>query len=129
MPSMMIGVACSFDVVSTRIRPSTGSVMSSSAGSDIADHLLLGRMTLGAWGFGCRSGEEWCERRDFVGRTLDADDRWAVDGQRRSHCDGQVIAVGDVDGHQPGKHRREARPEGAGCESVVAVEVVVEELF
>src|ERR1700722_19453037 len=114
---MMTGVAFSRGLVSMRVTPSIGTGISSSAGSDMRAVLLYGL------------SQKWCKRRDFVGGTLDADHGGAVDRQRTAHGGGQPVEVTDVDGCQPGEHGRQAGPQPAGAEPVVAVQVVVEQLL
>src|SRR5689334_19712928 len=127
---MMIGVAFSLGAVSTRRTPSIGSVvprwavMSSSAGNDMGTALLCDFRIL----HGCLA-EKGCEWRDFVGRALDRDDGGPVRRKGGTQRCGQVVDRVDVDGRQAGEHRRQARSEPARSEPVVAVGVVVEELF
>src|SRR6476661_7375279 len=127
---MMIGVAFSLGIVSTRITPSIGStvprwaVMSSSAGNDMGSDLLCDNGILRG-----SLAEKVCEWRDFVRRALDRDDRRAVDVERGLQRSGQIVDRVDVDRRQPGEHRRQAGAEPARAEAVVAVEVVVEQLL
>src|SRR5271157_430369 len=133
--SMMMGVAFSRGAVSMRITPSIGSVlpvwreMSSSAGSDMGMVLLWDRMRVRARRSGDGVREKRCERGNLVGGAFDADHRRAVDTQRQGHGGGQLVDVGDVHRHQTGEHRRQAGPQLAGPEPVVAVEVVVEQVL
>src|SRR5208283_5619252 len=126
---MMIGVAFSRGWVSMRVTPSIWVGISSSAGSDIGPVLLCG------WNLGCGRGfrqpssKKRCERRDFVGSAFHADNRRAVDIQCRAHRGGKPVEVTDVDGRQAREHRRETGTQVAGAESVVAVEVVIEQLL
>src|SRR6202012_1267626 len=76
--SMMIGVAFSLGLVSMRVIPSMRVGMFSSACSDIGVRPLPGRNLLSGRLFDRLAGEKRCERRDFVGGTLDADHRGPV---------------------------------------------------
>src|SRR6476661_592132 len=127
---MMIGVAFSLGIVSTRITPSIGStvprwaVMSSSAGNDMGSDLLCDNGILRG-----SLAEKVCERRDFVRRALDRDDRGPVAVGRGLQCRGQIVDRVDVDRRQAGEHGGQPGAEPARTEAVVAVEVAVEQLF
>src|ERR1700754_3754157 len=112
--SMMMGVAFSLGDVSTRITPSIGpglprwAVMSLSAGNDIGTALLCDNGILHG-----RVAEKVCEWWYFVGRTLDADDRWAVDRERSLQLPRQILDGEDVGGLQAGEHGAQAGAEPA----------------
>src|SRR5215469_14478226 len=127
--SMMIGVAFSRGLVSIRTTPSMGTGISSSAGSDIGAALLNSCNLFYGSRFDWHLGEKGCERRDFVSGALDADHRRAVDVERCAHCSGKTVEVGDVHGRQAREHGCQTSAQPAGTESVVAVEVVIEQLL
>src|SRR2546423_15435806 len=91
--------------------------MSSSAGNDIGAVLLCdGRLCH-------RIAEKGCKRRDFVGRALNADDRWAVGRPCAAQHVGQLADVVDVYRQQSWEHRGQPCAETAWPETVVAVAV------
>src|ERR1700733_3813251 len=95
--SMMIGVACSLGLDSTRVTPSMRSRISSSAGSDIGVVLLLGWTLFCSRIFRRRLGEKWCKRWNLISGAFDADHGGAVDVEHGAHGSGKLVEVTDVD--------------------------------
>src|SRR5690349_15495582 len=111
--SMMMGVAFSLGMSSTRMTPSIGSgvprwaVMSSSAGNDMGSVLLWDN------GFHGHLAEKVCKRWNFVGGAFHADHRRAVHLECRPQRAGQIVDVRDVDRGESGEHGGEAGPQSA----------------
>src|SRR5690242_9880273 len=97
--------------------------MSSSAGNGIGVFLLCdGRLFRGI-------AEKGCERRNFVRRALNAEDRGAVDVKCVAQRLRQLRYVVDIYRLQARKHRGQAGAESTRSKAVVAVAVAVEQLL